>query len=798
MAYDTNELAGLTTGDRGSRGSARVWRVRSFKGGGMTDADLAATSGPRITLVVAALCLGLGLSVIWTGDVNETAAGFYPPAGASLVAMMVIPIRRWGWVIAGILVPTLIGLILGLSPLSSALLWGLANCVEPAVGALVVRHFRTTRWWTPNRMVVVFFVGAVVIAPIIGATLGTLGTVAGYESSWLGTWTDWALGDGLGVLVVAPLLLINTSRPAIRRTRGEHVALVVLVGGAAGLAFAEIGTGGAAFLPYLMLVALVWAGMRFGVTVVAAAGFVVALAANIASSMGVGPFSGGTGSFDGVTLQIFLVIALVASFVAAAMTSELANRDEVHRLLTQQATHDVLTGLPNRLLFTESLNRALLDRPAAAQPIAVVLIDLDDFKKVNDRYGHPAGDAALAIVADLLRAAVNPRDLLARLGGDEFVILFDNPTSCDEVIGIAGDLSQCLDCPILVDGVEHRLPASIGVAFVEADEQVTATDLMRRVDIALYRSKRTDGTRISVYDDALEASERRRTEMDAELRGAIERGEMYVQYQPIVHLLTGEVSKFEALARWTNSRLGVVGPDEFVPLAEQIGLINVIGDWVLEQACRQTATWRALPNNLGRHAPTVAVNVSARQLCDAAFPGRVRRILGETMLPARALTLEITETAVMDDLEASGIVIEELRQIGIELSMDDFGTGYSSLTYLRRIPVETLKIDRSFVAGLGAIREDTAIVESIISLGHSCGLEVVAEGIETVAQLQQLIRLGCDHGQGYLWSRPVDAAGAGPMLEGVFNVSNGTPDLGLSLVGSPAAEQLASQRLFRA
>jgi diguanylate cyclase (GGDEF)-like protein len=200
--------------------------------------------------------------------------------------------------------------------------------------------------------------------------------------------------------------------------------------------------------------------MRFGVTVVAAAGFVVALAANIATSMGHGPFSAGSGSFDVVTLQIFLAIALVASFVAAAMTSELANRDEVHRLLTQEATHDALTGLPNRLLFTERLNRALLDRDAAARPIAVVLIDLDDFKKVNDRYGHPAGDAALAIVADSLRAAARPQDLLARLGGDEFVILCDNPTSCDEVIRIAGDVSQTLDRPIAVDGVEHRLPAS--------------------------------------------------------------------------------------------------------------------------------------------------------------------------------------------------------------------------------------------------------------------------------------------------------------------------------------------------
>jgi diguanylate cyclase (GGDEF)-like protein len=784
MAHGTVGLTRSTPDDRGRPGVAPVWRVRTLKGDAMTEADLAATSGPRIALVVGALCVVLSLSVIWTGDVNETAAGFYPPAGASLVAMVALPIRRWGWVIAGVLVPSLIGLVLRVSPVSSALWWGLANCVEPAVGALLVRRFRTTRWWTPSRMLFVFLVSAVVIGPMVGATLGTIGTVAGYESSWLGAWADWALGDGLGVLVVAPLLLVNTTRNAVRRTGAELVALVVLVGGAAGLAFADIGSNGAALLPYLMLVALIWAGIRFGVTVVAAAGFVVALAVNIASSVGHGPFSAGSGSFDVVTLQIFLAIALVASFVAAAMTSELANRDEVHRLITRQATHDALTGLPNRLLFTERLDQALLDRSAAARSIAVVLIDLDDFKKVNDRYGHPAGDAALTIVADSLRAAARPQDLLARLGGDEFVILCDDPTSCDEVIRIAGDVSQCLDHPIAVEGVEHRLPASIGVVYVDADEQVTATDLLRRVDIALYRSKRTAGARISLFDDALEASTRRRAEMDAELRGAIERGEIHVQYQPIVNLLTGEVAKFEALARWNNRRFGVVGPDEFVPLAEQIGLISLIGDWVLEQACAQTATWRAMPSNADRRAATVAVNVSARQLCDPGFPGRVRRILSETMLPARALTLEITETAVMDDLEASAQVIAELRQIGVELSMDDFGTGYSSMTYLRRIPVETLKIDRSFVAGLGAVREDTAIVESIISLGHSCGLEVVAEGIETVWQLQQLIQLGCDHGQGYLWSRPVDAAGAAPMLQGAFKVSDAGPEVAVALMRS--------------
>jgi predicted signal transduction protein with EAL and GGDEF domain len=374
-------------------------------------------------------------------------------------------------------------------------------------------------------------------------------------------------------------------------------------------------------------------------------------------------------------------------------------------------------------------------------------------------------------VARHLRSSVRPDDLLARLGGDEFVVLTSAIDGEDHLAAIALDVLRGLDRPVDVGGSSFQLTACIGMALAGADEPVTATDLLRRADLALYHAKRTTDMNIALFDDALEEHTRRRTDLDEELRDAIARGELSVVYQPIVSLATGKVSEFEALARWTNRRFGVVTPDEFIAIAEDNGQINAIGDWVLEVACRQMAAWQAGAASAQTEQTRMAVNVSARQLCDVAFPERVARILAATALPADSLILEITETAVLDDLDASARVLAELRALGVRLSMDDFGTGYSSLTYLRRIPVHTLKIDRTFVDGLGDVPEDAAIVESIINLGHSLGLEVVAEGVETMWQLQHLVELGCDHGQGFLWSRAVDAAAAGALLHDTFYVA---------------------------
>jgi diguanylate cyclase (GGDEF)-like protein len=757
------------------------WRLRSFRNHSMSDEQLAALSGPVIAAAVGGVCVVLGLSVVWRGDVSNTAAGFWPPAGVTLVAMILLPPRRWAWVVVGIVAPAVVAIVFWNAPIASALWWFVGNSVEPAFGAYVLHQFVSSRWMTRGRLMLVFFVSAVVVAPMIGGAIGSIGTVVGYGGPWLPAWRDWVLGDGLGILVVVPLLISYTARGRVRRTRGETVALGAVVIAATALAFADIGTNGAALLPYLILVGLIWAGMRFGTSAAATAGFVLGLGANVATSQGFGPFSARHGSVDAVTLQIFLAIALITSFVVAAMASDLADRDEVNRILTEHATHDELTGLPNRVLFVQRLDAALQTRRRTGLSIGLLLINLDDFKKINDRYGHSIGDATLAGVAERLRRAVRRGDLLARLGGDEFVVLCADIADSQHLLSIADAMTHSLARSMDVGGSAYQLTGSVGVALVVGDDPIASMDVLHRADIALQHAKRSAGIDISLFDDALEAHTRRRVEIVEELLGAIDRDELTVMYQPVVCLATGRVSEFEALIRWNNRRFGPVTPAEFIPIAEESGLITRIGDFVLDTACSQVASWRSGVGDVHEPLARVSVNASARQVCDLAFPNRVRRILKAVALPADALTLEITETAVMDDLDASAKVLAELRQIGVKLALDDFGTGYSSMTHLRRMPVNTLKIDCSFVAGLGEVAEDTAIVESIISLGHSFGVKVVAEGIETVWQLQHLVRLGCDDGQGFLWSRAVDALSAGALMHDSFYV----PELELELEFAP-------------
>ncbi|MEY2416166.1 MAG: hypothetical protein QOH53_1500 [Ilumatobacteraceae bacterium] len=741
----------------------------------MSEEQLVQLPGPLIAAVVGAVAVLLSLSVVWRGDVSETAAGFWPQAGVPLVAMILLPVRRWGWAVLGMVAPTVVGLIFFHVPIEPAAWWFVGNCTEPAIGALVLHRCKSASWLTRGRLMLVFLGGAVLLATMIGGAIGSTGTMLGYGAPWLMSWRDWVLGDGLGILVVVSLLITYTTRGRVRRTHGEMIALGLVVVAANVLAFADIGANGAALLPYLILVTLIWAGMRFGTSAAATAGFVVALGANIATSQGFGPFSSRHGSVDAVTLQIFLAIALITSFVVAAMGSDLADRNEVHRLLTHQATHDELTGLPIRSLFAETLDEAMQMREHTGGAVGVLLINLDDFKKLNDRFGDVAGDETLRIVAGRLRRTVRPGDMVARLGGDEFAVLCAGVADRYQLRLIADAVTRGLDPPIDISGTQHHLSACIGTALAVHDDPISPADLLDHADIALQHAKRTAGASISLFDDALEAHTRRRVELNEELRGAIDRGEMSVLYQPVVSLVTGRISAFEALVRWSNRRFGPVAPAEFIPIAEDSGLIIRLGDFVLDTACRQVAAWRLARSDVQHPLVRIAVNASARQLCDRAFPERVRRILVEASLPADALTLEITETAVMDDLDASVKVLADLRRIGVELSLDDFGTGYSSMTHLRRMPVNTLKIDISFVAGLGQVAEDTAIVESIISLGHSFGVQVVAEGIETIWQLGHLVRLGCDHGQGFLWSPAVDPTSAEAMINDTFLLSEPEP-----------------------
>ena len=413
------------------------------------------------------------------------------------------------------------------------------------------------------------------------------------------------------------------------------------------------------------------------------------------------------------------------------------------------ATHDQLTRLPNRFRFLEQLARYLETSEPGA--VAVMFIDLDNFKVINDSLGHGVGDELLRGMSERLRAVVRDRDMLSRFGGDEFIVMLCDIGATVSPVEIAERLRAEIAQPLVVDGAELFVTASIGIAVADR-AGVSTTDLLRDADAAMYRAKARGRDCVEVFSPGTHDATVLTLRTTTELRRGLERHEIVPYYQPIVQLDTGHLVGFEVLARWRHPDRGLLGPEQFLPMAEETGLIGEVGAAVLRSSLSQLGQWRI---RLPRFADlTVSVNVSGRQLMSSVFHGTVAEALSESGLDADALWLEITESALMSDVKAATVALRELRNLGLHLAVDDFGTGYSSLTYLKRFPVEAIKVDRSFVSGLGIDPEDTTIVEAVVKLGHSLGLLVVAEGVETPLQLARLREISCDHGQGYVFGRP--------------------------------------------
>jgi diguanylate cyclase (GGDEF)-like protein/PAS domain S-box-containing protein len=429
--------------------------------------------------------------------------------------------------------------------------------------------------------------------------------------------------------------------------------------------------------------------------------------------------------------------------------------------LAHQAVHDPLTGLPNRLHFVERLGRELTRAEQRRERIAVLFLDLDRFKVVNDSLGHSAGDRLLVAVADRLSSTMGPSDVVARFGGDEFTILCPEVTSEETVELIAERIADAIARPVALIEGEVFVTASIGIALSGGTADSPET-LLRNADAAMYCAKERGRDRAELFD----AREHHRAVDDLrtgnELHRAIERGELRVHYQPMISLDTGALFGFEALIRWEHPERGLVPPMEFVPLAEETGLIVPLGVWALEQACQQAVRW----HETAPDAPqlSMSVNLSPRQLAEPALPNEVARVLHDTGIQPSALWLEITESTLMRDAESALSALGALQALGLHLAVDDFGTGYSSLAYLERLPVEALKIDRSFTEGVGARKDSTAIVGAVVGLARALHLSTVAEGIETREQFQQLRAMGCEIGQGYLFgpARPAEAFGTSP------------------------------------
>ncbi|CAN5665046.1 hypothetical protein BH18ACI4_BH18ACI4_06780 [soil metagenome] len=420
------------------------------------------------------------------------------------------------------------------------------------------------------------------------------------------------------------------------------------------------------------------------------------------------------------------------------------------------ALHDALTGLPNRVMLTERLNIAI--QRTKRHPdyrFAVLFLDLDRFKVINDSMGHVAGDNLLVVTGHRLKESVRPGDTVARLGGDEFAILLDGLESISDALRLAERIQRDLLQVVYLDGTEVFTSASIGIA-LSATGYDRADAILRDADTAMYRAKANGKARHELFDQNMHTQAVAQLKLENDLRRAIEREEFCLYYQPILSLADEKLSRFEALLRWQHPERGLVSPAEFIPTAEETGLILEIGKWVLRQACRQMRHWQLL--GLVDQSAAVSVNLSCKQFGQAGLLEQVAEVLDETGLRAQCLEFEITESVVMENADTACSTLRELRALGVRLSIDDFGTGYSSLSYLHRFPITTLKIDRSFVGPQSENDYNYGIVGTIITLADNLGVEVVAEGVETVTQLAQLKALGCEFGQGYWFARPADPA----------------------------------------
>jgi diguanylate cyclase len=437
-------------------------------------------------------------------------------------------------------------------------------------------------------------------------------------------------------------------------------------------------------------------------------------------------------------------------------------RDSVHMLkerdkslananleLKRQATHDSLTGIANRVLFVEHLNLAVDERV----PFAVCVFDLDRFKIINDSLGHGAGDALLKHVSERLQSIVRSSDIVARAGGDEFLLLLRNAGSTEEVEALIVRWMSALSRPYQITGLELHVSPSIGIARYPTDG-TGADELLARADEAMYFAKRSGRKTFRFFDSSIMGFSRERLEIEGELRGALAQGQLTLHYQPKIDIATGEMRSVEALIRWRHPKRGLILPGEFIPIAEESGLILEIGDWVIREACRQAREWRQ------RNLPflRVAVNVSPLQFCQANFVKKVNAALKEHSLDATYLEIELTEATLMSNAETSVALLEQLSELGVVVAIDDFGTGYSSMSYLQRFPIDKLKIDRSFISDVASNAGDASIVRAIISLAHGLRLKVIAEGVESEEQLGILRRMGCDQYQGFYRSAAVPAA----------------------------------------
>jgi diguanylate cyclase (GGDEF)-like protein len=579
-----------------------------------------------------------------------------------------------------------------------------------------------------------------------------------------GLWVWW-LGDLLGVFLIAPLLLTAARwdlLPTNRAARLEGLALVLcmLALTLAMMHYAEP-LRPAEIVLFVMVPLVLWAALRFSVIGTSVAIFLAALIVMGVTFVSDGGINGATQPRDVFALQVSMItMALGGLFVAAA----LAERRYSEMRLDMLANHDPLTGLPNRFYFQDFLGHALARAQREKSQVSLLFIDLDRFKHINDTQGHEVGDQVLGIVARRLDDQLCADDFVARLGGDEFAVILTHPPASRAASRVARKLLQGLAEPFKLGQRRYAIGASIGIS-VYPDDGIDANTLLRQADLAMYQAKqRRSG--FEYFSDDLNTVAQQQLTLETGLRQALGRNEFALMYQPKVDLASGRVVGLEALIRWLTRSGNIIGPDQFIPVAEETGLIVPIGRWVTRAACVQWIAWR----DAGLKPPPVAINLSPHQLSDARLVEDIDAILKETGMDPAYLQLEVTESAAMENPARTFDILDALRQRGLHIYIDDFGTGHSNLGQLKRMPIDALKIDKSFVDDVLTDNDDAEIAIAIIRLSHALNLRVVAEGVESVEQVAFLKQNGCDEIQGYVVSKPLTPSKVGELFAQTFKL----------------------------
>jgi diguanylate cyclase (GGDEF)-like protein len=671
-------------------------------------------------------------------------AGLAPAAGLSLGTLLVLPRRLWGWLLAGVAVAELAGDLARGYSLAVCLGWTLGNVVEPLVAATLLRWVGNRHGeLTPLPRLLQFLGLAVVAGPLVGASIGTAATVLGLDKSLVQTWPKFVIGDALGVLVVTPVILAWRARSSEwhRRSPWEALAMAASALAVTALVFSDLGGTWTATMAYLLIPFFTWAALRFGMLTVSVLSMVVAFVSTYVTWAGAGPFAqvDGPRQHAVTLLQMFLVVTVSTALILAALVSDLRDGRQVEAELRHRASHDLLTGLPNRAVLAEALEAALGCSGPGEGDVALLVCDVDHFKRVNDTYGHSAGDLFLVELSRRLRESVRTEDLVARISGDEFVVLLTGADAatveavCDRILA-----TVCRPVPLADGGATREVPASLSAGLALGGRGTTAAQLFGAADLALYEAKRRGRGQVARADERLLAQVRERGEVERDVSSAEMSERAVCRYQPQVEPGTGRLFGLLAHPHWQHPTWGPLGEDRFLPAVEAAGLSQELFSTVLTQALDARRGWQ---DALGLD-PAVTLAVAAGQLADLRLAETVSRALVGADAPAGALWLEVRQGDALG--ETAPTTLTQLREMGVRLSVAGLGTGWSPMSLLKAHPWDLLGLQPGLVAALGQDRHAEAVVAAMISMAHALGIRAGADGVTTLEHLERLAELGCD------------------------------------------------------